>query len=57
MFGNKATAERANTVGEDAMEGGKGWGNLPLKEQALARAIVRGFAAELEQDRALRAIS
>jgi len=44
-------------AGEAAMEQSKGWRNLPLKEQGLARAIVAGFAAELELDRRLRGIS
>lgn len=45
------------TAGEQAMETSKGWRSLPLKEQGLARAIVAGFAAELELDRRLRGIS
>lgn len=47
---------RALTAGEEAMEGARGFSALPLKEQGLARAIVRGFAAELELDRRLRGI-
>lgn len=43
-------------AGERAMESAQGWRNLPMKEQALARAIVAGFAAELDLDRRLRGI-
>lgn len=56
IFNKTAAAGNFNTAGEDAMETGKLWSTLPLKEQGLARAIVRGFAAELELDRRLRGI-
>lgn len=58
MFGSAKAAESATTTaGEQAMEGVKGWSALPMKEQALARSIVAGFAAELAHDRELRGIA
>ena len=49
-----STEATAATAGEQAMEDVKGWSALPMKEQALARSIVAGFAAELALDRELR---